>query len=1147
MIRPPSPGAGSQSVQPSPPPAQSPEAGRAEQGAIPRPNGAEAAEAIVKSLEEYSVKPIDDDEKTSEVLNIKLERDLFTKVPSPPKRQEKSLDTRLNQIRNYFQERQYQEVIKQAGLLKKSEGIDKEVLTYLEKMELFGLLNKDPFTLQFTRLTDVLPIYNQSQFIDWHLAIGNAFSEKSPCLRKFTKIQQLCCYLRAADAGSVLGSYYIVKEMLFHKTAGDIVFEVDEVMRHLTVLANNPSDLGLVKEGEERRIIEKLVGIIRNNDPGKRKGVADQLSQHWDYRVRLLAPMVWLRYEFGDYDVKNLTRVISFCERSTRSLKGIEKEYYLNMCKLWSSLGCERDGKFSQRDDILSSLTRDKFVPALLVMMYANYTAKHWKQLNLDCIRLISARAGIHTVNHPSFSFFYRTSLVQHQLPECWREIEKLRKLNKPVDDLSAKAHKLESTVKQLEEAAIEYCHPGGRVVYLTSYLEDYFENKQKYHQGVLLGSIQALPERFCHILDGSRFSNDPEIKVFRHFQQCMAGEVCNEELIHGALKTDRFMTLYRLSALNHCTASMNCQQVLSELVEEWVRRTIDFRNISFDLSMTYILQRLLSENEYLKDRFEAVSMANTFADIMGFSGPQLAELYWQSALAYNRSHQWKYAQEQLSKYYSSRGTRVETVPRVTYTVEFPKDFLPLSRINPESGHPLDIQVKARQLLHFVSTGIYVTLAYLWHEKVSEFLFQSGYALSDEVIDELYKKTLNGPQNICLLVTEDIDGFIEILKAQKSSSVTLSLGYEVRKQVLSRQYKAHMEDPRVGSLLSLEALPRTGESVLTYAKTLFELDCTKEVGQALHLLEKCLDPPRADPNACDPFAIAVRAIPLFEKAASSHQVIVNRARDKLLHRLEQARLEIANSTARLEGKLILAMSRCNALQTGFNFQAPWVEREMAFTAFALKHPVLAVEIIEELQHEIDADFFLFMKIACSDCCQQVAAIAEHFQLEPRKAAEHVRAMCSQTYPGKELKRLRRFTLNESNANYLLLRFMGDVISGIDTKTSLESLLKKRAEDQDKASVLRLALALGGIDTDLIKAQADLLEGNSVAEEVLRIELAKDIAEVNALTESGYIPVECTRGALQRILDFCEYKEASSFTARRPNSRASQEQPNGVES
>ena len=552
-------------------------------------------------------------------LHLSLTDDLFKAVPQIPESDDPDIEPGLQATQasfdcgNYAHARAFAQ-----GLFETlGEKATPELLTYLDKMHLFCTLNLKETGVVFARLTDLLPIHNEDDFIQWHLAIAEAYAKGSPCLPVKNKLNQLCCYRRAADAGSVEARVAVLKEVLFSNPAEEVPFISAEVLSHLQVLAKCDEYLdSSVKKSPDEITIHQMVQLIRSNDDAEKRKLAEQLCLDHRCKGRLLAPWLYMKPEFGVVDTKEAKRLLRLIEAGSHDFDGKSdgksKTYFEQMCKLHSiELGLIAHDPGAEGQ--LAELTKECFPPALQMAVTRHIEAQEWEAAQSLCIHWVKNKELVLSP-HPVFALLQYCATLYGAIADCKKVIA-----DPLSDDYGREVRhrvleKAMALAEVLRTVNIEHCNPDGRALHIMESLEDVLKTLPKHYRDVSAGKANALPESFADSMDWCRYSQDPQVLVFRHFEQTLNGDTPDEELITRALVKDRFGTLYRMVALDHCCKTLNSQKVLSEFIECLKADFELLRRFQCDVGLVHVYDRLKDEFESVDSPLVALYVAEAIA-----------------------------------------------------------------------------------------------------------------------------------------------------------------------------------------------------------------------------------------------------------------------------------------------------------------------------------------------------------------------------------------------------------------------------------------------------------------------------------------------------------------------------------------------------
>ena len=192
-------------------------------------------------------------------------------------------------------------------------------------------------------------------------------------------------------------------------------------------------------------------------------------------------------------------------------------------------------------------------------------------------------------------------------------------------------------------------------------------------------------------------------------------------------------------------------------------------------------------------------------------------------------------------------------------------------------------------------------------------------------------------------------------------------------------------------------LPRDGESVLTQSEAEYNFDKASTISDKLTCLEVCLKRSKSDPYACDPMALAYRAIPLFRVAEANHPERVKALREELQFRLEMSHQELNSTMARVEVELISTVRECCRGQTAAKASELVQKMDDRLMELAVKEPSVIPQILSENFVHSEPDFFKLMELVSLGLDKQVEYIVKNMHFNPRRASVFVRAILNQPH------------------------------------------------------------------------------------------------------------------------------------------------------
>ena len=1076
-------------------------------------------------LRDFEIRNLKENLFFTDALDISWSEDLFAAIPSCPVVESEGIQSALTQIEAHFNDQKYLEILKIISYLnnRHKESLDPVVQTYLCKIRLFCILNYNHANGKFSKLTNILPIKNDEDFIKWHLVIAQAYADNSPCLPVPNKPHQLCCYRRAADAGSIPARIAILKELLFSPVKDKIPFNEREVLAHLEVLANTA---GIVETkdlvGDEAIILE-MASLLKNKNPVARKTLAEKLCSDARCNVSLLACWLYMKSEFGSVcpdEAQDYLKTIN--DKRDRRGDALEEKYLKNMSVVFSDKLKLLRGNL-RTSTTFNDLVKEGFPPAFLDKVKTCAVLAEWPSLSGICLNLIHENSLL-TSFHPNFSWFHYKALTEHEIPQSQWECEishpdsegyKISRVNLRNGNILA---------NELRSVDMEHCDQDSRAFHMMESLDCFRKNPHDYFQCVAKGKPKPLPKQFLDDLDECKYSQDSQVLVFKHLLQTLKGVEPDESLIEKALAADRFATLYRMVTLDHCSASMDCQQVLSEFVQYLIKNFSPLDRFDLDPGLLHVYERLKAEYLLITRRLPAMYIAQAIASTKKLSSLQRGELHKITSEQLALMRHTVEATEELANYNKVTGDKIRTPLERDrrYFLKQGAHHSRLSRLKINCCHPLDMRLKHEELLilnPLLRTGVCPQETELWVSHAKDMMLCLASIPDMEAVDRLCNKTVGKVNGIRAQFGMTLANLKAILEKQKSKT-TLSSD----QQILQASVLKTSEDAYEYSYHHCR-MPGRGEDLFVQPTIEQQLDNAKSIDEKLKCLNLCLIPPKHDPASCDPVALAVRAIPIFTQAEPRHNQKVKDLRGKLLTRLDLCRQEldqfIIGEMARIYSTVLHVCSENKSDKAVEMIK----HAELQLTELTINAPLVVAKALGGEHHSNDSKFYQLLNLPSLSLGKQAGFIVKHLLSKPKTGACFIQALAKQSFANKDKKQFAHQLKDTSVPKHELLQLINDYVNALDCEKNIEKCLNnKEISECRKADLLRTALALGVTSFEKAKKLGQQLRSDDKDVVMLRIELATSTAEIEAILQQESVEDDVIESEGQWLFETVTHKK-----------------------
>ena len=297
-------------------------------------------------------------------------------------------------------------------------------------------------------------------------------------------------------------------------------------------------------------------------------------------------------------------------------------------------------------------------------------------------------------------------------------------------------------------------------------------------------------------------------------------------------------------------------------------------------------------------------------------------------------------------------------------------------------------------------------------------------------------------------------------------------------------------------------LPRDGESVLTQSEAEYNFDKASTIRDKLTCLEVCLKRSKSDPYACDPMALAYRAIPLFRVAEANHPERVKALREELQFRLERSHQELNSTMARVELELISTVRECCRGQTVAKASDLVKTMDDRLMELAVKEPSVIPQILSENFVHSEPDFFKLMELVSLGLDKQVEYIVKNMHFNPRRASVFVRAILNQPHNSRDKKNLESLIKNTTDPFFPFYKLIHFASGNKNCEPFIKKIVQdSRTKDVDKANLLRLAVALELISNRQAKVLVKKLPSGIVETALLKVELCTAQEELDTVLQA----------------------------------------------
>ena len=520
-----------------------------------------------------------------------------------------------------------------------------ELELYIHHMRKLFQVNRDGLNLSNAAYNQ----YTKEEYIQLALAAARAShfgSESIGHASRFGKFpfHPLYYYRRAADCGSTEARIELLKTSLFPADNDEFPILLSEVISVLQAIPDYPEP----KDECEQVLADMALLLSHPADADEQR---HDIARRWyassNDRIRCLSPALFLEPAFGQPKPETAREIINLLQEDDSPLRVDDDKQGL---RFWQAIADLHSGYPEEAQAQLEELAQSHFPLAVQARL-----TDHMKQARWDEAYSLS------------YSMTSNLPMIEHQYPDLGRimiecAIRHMRSL--PGISDAEKASGVAAIIYNnsvFKNAHITQSHREGRATALWGSLVN------RSHLETL--SAQAGRLKMDHLapvidaVENCPHSSDPEWMVFKHYLTFIKTGQADDQIIAQAMGINPKTTLYRMITLDHCTSSMHCEQVLSEFVRA-IGDNIDcLRPYLYDTELLRVGNTLMQKAQYTDDPQASTALGRTILSLANVPETEI-EL-------------------QALRHASSSGA----------------SDTPLSKLNLESCHVLDAQVKADILL----------------------------------------------------------------------------------------------------------------------------------------------------------------------------------------------------------------------------------------------------------------------------------------------------------------------------------------------------------------------------------------------------------------------------------------------------------------